>query len=358
MNNEDLQIDSSEKILSLINILPEAKAYIQEAADCCSHKYLRATVNLTWQVFVYGIYKRIEVYGLQEFVQKAHKNGVLQGNIYAVHDLNKIKDSNLIELCHELGFYDSNIKKELIIYDDLRNSCSHVTGINITLEKVKVFILDIVSYLELILINIAIPLLTAEDYFQKLKFLPEKLILEKLKDMNLQEQKQLIRQCLFYLANRETLSDFDNNASMKIMTLCMNNNIAIERAQKIKSLIKDCANSDCLPTFVKNLVKDFLKNPTFNELLGNDEALRNDLIKLFSASYTFDIAGQRSELIRQLIDHYKTDEKTKIIDAIINNRDLYGSHSARSDIRLIVERFVNEIPAQKIEKIKQLLESS
>lgn len=318
-----------DSLLSLSKSLPEANKYTLEAVACYKNLLLRSSVNMIWQLFIFALFKRIEIYGLPSFVQKAKQKNILKDKIDHPQDLNKIKDIDLIQLCHECGFYDQNVRNDLQANDRLRNSCSHVSFNEISRQKVETFLVDIIAYINLLLVNKNSSLLTADDNFLLLsEHDPEKSI-EEYSKLSPQQEIELIKQCFYYLSKENILGEEGVKKSEKLLRQILDRENSSSKLSKVKILVSQSAKYNFLPEFVKNILPLYFKNPSFEKIFGGDIEVRNDLINLYANSNSFDEAKRRKDLPFYILEYINDEEKGRLIDSVLSNSQINGSWHSR-----------------------------
>lgn len=336
-----------ESLLGLSKSLPEANKYTHEAASCYKNLLLRSSVNMIWQLFIFALFKRIEIYGLPSFVQKAKQKNVLKNNVEYPHDLNKIKDTDLIQLCHECGFYDQNVRNDLQANDRLRNSCSHVSFNEISRQKVETFLVDIVAYINLLLADNKSAISTADDNFLFLSACDPEKFAEEYSKLTPQQEIELIKQCFYYLSRENILGKDGVDKSEKLLRQVIDYGGPASKLSKIKRLISQSAKYNFFPEFIKNILPLYFKNPSFEKIFGNDIDVRNDLINLYTNSNSFDEAKRRRDLPFYIIEYINDEEKGRLTESILNNPQINGSWHSRHSELLSKLNYKNEIVSTK-----------
>lgn len=331
--NEDSKEDVDQKLLqSLLNLsklLPEADKYIKEAAACYEHSLLRSSVNMSWQLFVFALFKRIEIYGLPSFVQKAKQKKILKDTIEYPHDLNKIKDIDLIQLCHECGFYDQNVRNDLQTNDKLRNSCSHVAFNEISRQKVEAFLIDIFSCINDLLGVGNSSEIIADDNLILFSSYDEEEFSRKYTQLNSRQESDLLKQCFYYLSKGTIMGEEGVKKSERVLKQLLTLGNAASKTAKIKLLVSQSAKYNFFPEFIKNILPLFFKNPSFERILGNDINVRNDIINLYANSSSFDEAKRRKYLPFYILEYINDEERGRLIDSVLNNSQINGSWHSR-----------------------------
>ncbi len=325
---------ANPKILSsirdLIKRMPEADSYVVEASMCYQNLLLRSSVNMTWQLFVFALFKRIQEFDLTKFVQLAKSKNMIKCNITVFHDLNKFKESDLIQLSHECGFYDQNVRNDLNSYSQLRNSCSHVSFNAISRQKVESFLTDVVSYTEELLSpNRDQVGSTPDDDFLRLSELESSELNIAYSKLNPQQEKELLKQCFYYLSKENALGELGIIKSEKLLKYAVTSGNASVKVQKIKMMLSQAVNFNFYPEFLKRILPVFFKNPTYEKLLGNDPEFRANIVDLYCNSTSFDETKRRADLPFYILGYLTQEEKTKLGEAITDNSQINGCFSGR-----------------------------
>lgn len=147
VNNHEIT-RTSNVITNLLDQISneDEKIFLLEANDCLLISKFRPAIIMAWCATMWNIYSKIEMIGFKNFgVCFSQKYNKKTKNVHKKQDLLYFKDSDIIQICEDLGIYDSNIRKTLIDCLNLRNKCSHPGKYHPGIKKTEAFFEDIIS---------------------------------------------------------------------------------------------------------------------------------------------------------------------------------------------------------------------
>ena len=127
------------------NICADYEIMCGDLARCLEHGVHSAAIILCWKVVMHVLYKKIDrVVGVRRFsvMMDCLDSKPARLHFSSWSDLNKVKDYQMISICHRLGFYDQNVERMLNSMLDQRNSVAHVTERESKRANVEAFISD------------------------------------------------------------------------------------------------------------------------------------------------------------------------------------------------------------------------
>lgn len=331
-----------------------AVEYLKEAIDCLKHDHFRAATVLFWSILMYVAYRRIEQYGLDDFVRFAVSKGLKpSGNVNSVYDLNKIKDADMIRLCHEIGLYDQSIRKRLAYLLDTRNSFAHISQATTNRYSLIGFVNEVCDYCAVIR-NSAKKV--EPSFIQKIK---------KLKD---DELRSFIKQLPFGKVEGAFLpildrvdaitTDKENRESKSLYDFVI---IALEVTEEESERIKlfDIVFGRMLRT--DDVIKyDFYFGDKIAELAGfsyiREHIVKSGrldgLIKIFGRSWSFQNAKANATAIEAFNATLSKEQVNTIAHLTAENNQIYESYGARSRLHEVFHQHKHELSQESIRLLK------
>lgn len=120
--------------LHLDQISDEAlRSYLTEAAACFQHHLYRASVVFSWVGAVRVLQNYIVSGHLTDFnAAGTGRFGDKWNRIKNINSFGRLKESDLLEVCHDVGLVDKTLKNQLVARLDLRNACGHPSSLVVT----------------------------------------------------------------------------------------------------------------------------------------------------------------------------------------------------------------------------------
>lgn len=105
---------------------PKLKSFLSEAVGCLSAGFLRAATVLTWSGAMEYLLDHVFDKRLSEFNAAAKQRELLKKPISARNaGFDRLKESEIIQLCEDIGVFGKNVKTQLSQCLDRRNACGH-----------------------------------------------------------------------------------------------------------------------------------------------------------------------------------------------------------------------------------------
>lgn len=100
-------------------------APVEELCKCVDHGLNASAVVAAWKILMHVLYKTVEGTGLQDFArERALKK---PDRFSSWSGLNAIGDSEMLDACFKMGFYDQNVRNSLDQGRSTRNSAAHAS---------------------------------------------------------------------------------------------------------------------------------------------------------------------------------------------------------------------------------------
>lgn len=331
--------EDTENIILLLNNIElndnTAKSYLQETTECLKNNCYRSAILMSWSVLMFIIYKEIEAWNLQEFIHRMIKKWKIP-TINNIYDLNKIDDSQIIQMCHEIGFYDQNIKNKLSDHAKTRNSCAHVSQDYISKFTVLEFINDICNYISIIQ---SLNEKEALTILQSIKNMEISKIEEKVRLMSFKKLIILIEKLLDRIStiteHKEYLESTNLYETIKI-------SFDSRKDESERSVIfEKVINAICTENwYVNDLINEIFKWCEFsyiNEYVLNKGYL-DKIIEFFADSGTYEIAKNRSKILLKFQDKLTSSHMNNIVSAILSNSQINESYGAKTNLKNLLKK--------------------
>jgi hypothetical protein len=313
------------------------KEYLNEAQQCLKYGLARSTILLFWSIFMYKLYKKINSFGLQDFLDIANsKNIKYAGKISSLNDLNKIKDGDIIQLCHEIGFYDQNVKGLLQVRANTRNSIAHISQIKLNPYTVFEFVSDICEYTKLI---------------SKLEMKPDPTIMETIRLMDEPSLTKMIQTMAFSKLKSYTDKVFDRLVEIKVhdefsenlnLYFFVKEGIVLRETEQERIDLFDILFRRGFLTneiswgswqFIEKIF-DLTKFSYIRKYIIEKNYLEQ-LVTSLCDSRNYDLAGTSAKGIANFIDNLTESQVNRIARAWLRNSQISESFSASSPIKRI-----------------------
>ena len=331
--------------------------YIQEAIKSFDNNCNRSTIILIWNMFIYFLYKKIEEYNLNDFAKLAiSKNIKFEGKINTIWDLNKIKDNSIIELGHEIGLYDRNLKNHLLIHSQIRNSSAHVTESKINEYKVYDFISEMYQVIDSIHMKKFNSISHAElDKIRSMSLEDCKNYSNKL---NLKRKKDLLKKIIEEWLLFTNYIDLRENENYFIFLEIIIQNSKIEDKRELfKLYYTDLFLSECEigEGYVLSLLDMFVKTSQIRTIILENDYL-DEIISKFIKSSSFENAKIMSKILLHFNNNFTDEQVNVIANAAINNSQIASSFGAHNNLTTIFLKHEKIIKTSLKEDIQKNLE--
>lgn len=362
-------MSSNDERLGLANALRAipideqyGRDYLDEAIECFLEDHHRASIVLLWNVFMYIVYKKINDYGLHDFVKSAKsKNMKFQGGISNLHDLNKLKDSDVLSLCHDLGFYDQNVKGRLLIHLGTRHSFAHLTQVILSRYTMFEFASDVIEYSKLIIsVNLTSPMREPNldtTYLERLQQMDEPALLKEIRSLEYSKLKNVITSLFDRIVLITEYPEYEESKNYyEFIILSMQQrekeSERIELFDRVFSkflIAQDVPiTSDFLDVLPGHLKLSYIKNHVLTH------GYLDYLIRLFINSGSYDTAGRNSEILLGFVNKLNQEQVESIANAVIMNDQLHDSFRADSKIRTILKMHRDYLSKDTIRNLNEV----
>lgn len=352
-------MDDKNKLIEKINSLRKDEDtslndYVDETLECFKNDCNRATIILLWSIWVFYLYKKIREYGLnnfKKFIQS--KNIKFEGRINQIYDLQKIKDTQILFLCRELGFYDKNIENQLSNLLSIRNSCAHVAQLNVTKYQLFSYIEQLCDYIKVInelnfdkihrpfldelkemkesqLMEI-IPDLGSDLLFSYIEqVLEEVTLISDWRERNLKRGYYTFLSCVIKYRN-------DDAEKIKLFEIIFGKIFSgeIEFAAEITSDLREILNFSAIKKLI--LKKGHLDN----------------IISIFVNSFSFINARDNSRALLLFKKEFSSDQLNTIANAYLSNRQITESTGANSALKILLKENIDLLDKDLIEALRE-----
>ncbi len=133
---------------------PAEKDYLEEAVNCATHGYLRASTVLGWNASIHRVHRTVEKLGLAEFNKKSEEMRAISEGRYKrfnksfrVNSINELRttvfDTDLLWVIEYWGLIDGNQHERLQTCFTMRSNCAHPGEAQISPENLASFFSDI-----------------------------------------------------------------------------------------------------------------------------------------------------------------------------------------------------------------------
>ena len=117
---------------------PNLKAFLEEAVGCLSSGFLRAATVLTWSGAIEHLLDVIFATKLREFNSAASARSLIKKPISNRNaGFDRLKESEILQLCEDVGLFGKNVKTQLGQCLDRRNACGHPNDYKVRPQQVR-----------------------------------------------------------------------------------------------------------------------------------------------------------------------------------------------------------------------------
>lgn len=131
-----VSIDLRKHFANISN--PDVQGFLKEAIECLEHRLFRAAVVLAWVGGVAVLHDHIVANHLAAFnaaakarYEKAGGRRTIKTMTTAENIGEQLKETELLQVLHDMSVIDKSVKTKLGHALDLRNSCGHPTSLKI-----------------------------------------------------------------------------------------------------------------------------------------------------------------------------------------------------------------------------------
>jgi len=357
---------SKEEIAELLQPLAEwadtddfSRAVIRELRACLENNAYRASHVLAFQLLMYSLYRKVEEYGLSTFVRKAKDHGIeIEGKVRTIWDLNKTEDSQLIFLCHEIGLYDQNVRRQLESQLETRNGYAHVSQLKPLWNGTKAFVESAATYCDLI----------RQSSFKGSKLGPLDEILTASEMEVKQKASEMATQSIILILKEvmdeaELVTTNDGAARMKnavtFIQEALSSRHNVDEAKGLFDILHRGYFSGILDTPIKRALQPILLDAirrTEIKKFAIDQDYVKQYVDEFCLSTTFEDAGKNAELVSEFKGRLSASDLTKICNAICKNLQISNSYRARPYLLRILKARRADIKSSLLGKIGRALE--
>jgi hypothetical protein len=345
--------DLIERVRALGQESPEVQQYADETVKCLEYGCYRAAIVMCWNILMCILYCKIESYGLSTFARIAKERGVkFTGRLVSMHDLNKLTDSNIIEASHSIGIFDRNVKQQLIQLASTRGGCAHVTQLAVDERRAEIFVSDVLSYSTLVRGST----ITKGFIVQSILTYPNQAIIRNHVRMMVGSRRfwPLLVAILDEIeqAKYDQLSGMENyftyiRVTMEFLTMT-------KRRIRPFSILheryflrgKYPARSRLHP-----LLKELLRNNSVRRYAVRKQLLAPYILDLASSG-SYDEAGERASVMALFGADLTQEQLNKVAEAVAMEDQVFGSRSAESALKQLVQYRSRELSTINTDKLK------
>ena len=335
-----------------LSLNDEAITYREESINCYSVKSFRASITMVWCLMIYQIYMKIDEFGLSDFVKSVRDKGIsVSGNINDYYDLEKIKDTDIISVCRESGFFDDTVKKKLVNLCDSRNSCAHFNRSKINQQSTDAFIADVCDYIEFLQ---KLDFKFDPNFFYMAKRMDDEGLKHTASSIGLERLKVSVTKILDKIATITNYEEYQENGYLiKFINFVMS-----QRKEDEILILYDIAFRRVL---VSNLpwgweVESMLMNLT-NRSFIQSYIIENGFLDLLVAklcdSGSFDRASRNSSAVLNFNQYLTPENVISIANAIVENDQIRESWSAKPNVKNILLVHKKLLTLDIVEKLKE-----
>ena len=122
------------------------REYLEEALVCFRHAAFRASIVMTWNVTYAHLVTIVVANHLVRFnTQMSTMFGGRKKPVASVEDFQKLKESEVIDVCNAAGLVSKEVAKVLVDKLDKRNTAAHPSGASVDKLQAEAFISDLVK---------------------------------------------------------------------------------------------------------------------------------------------------------------------------------------------------------------------
>lgn len=331
---------------------------VKELKACLTSESFRASHVLAFQLLMYSIYVKIDEFGLSTFIRMAQKkNVVAEGKIRTLWDLNKIEDSQIIVLAHELGMYDQNIRTLLETALKTRNGCAHVSQLKPSRSATLTFVENVATYCETIRqsdVKGGTP-----GTIDEIKKASETRVNVLAAEMETQTIISVLEE---FFQEAELFTDSSEIASLKKVFVFIKEALTSRRNIDEMKGVYAVLHKEYFSGRLHNRVRRMLQ-PILASAIGKAEIKKfalesrfvEDYIEEFTQSASFDDAGMNAALVAEFKGKLTKSNLGRICDAICKNQQISSSYKARSTLLDILKSRRTDMESELLKKAMEAL---
>lgn len=355
--SEDVELKA---ILEKINIFDQSDeltiGYIQEAKTCLKYELPRSSILLFWSIFMYEIYKKINVYGITEFLDIVNsKNIKYTGTVSSINDLNKLKDFEILNLCHDIGFYDQNVKGLLQVRLNYRNSVAHVSQVKLHRYAVFEFISDICEYSKIIQ---TLELKPDPTFLETVRRMNTESLLQMMKKMAFSKIKSYVEKIFDRLVEIKSYEEYQENINLYTFVMkcvdCRENET--ERTDLFSILFSRCFLMSGIgwgAWEIYDKIFDLTKFSYIQKYIIQHNYV-DSLVVAFCDSPRYAYAGNSAEALTNFIHVLTPLQINNIASARLKNSQIYESFSAKSRVNKILVSNKEKLDTGMLEQLRSV----
>ena len=359
MIEKELAASVVERLKALKEERSGLSSYADETLACLTAKAHQMAVVASWRLLMFVLYNKINDYGLGSFSKDiSARNVPMRGErgIHSPYDLNKIDDSQLISACHELGFFDRNIKGLLERDLQTRNGCAHPSQLEMSPGTTIGFLHGLLDRIQLIRATEAKgkPLTLTDN----LLALHEDEIESRLMVLSTEDLRGALAEML---NEAELVSNFGQ--AERFSTIQKILDVAFETRSKegdrialfevvtgryLSGRLHRSIKVKLLPAIV-TMVKDLtIKRHVLSK--GHIEGFVSE----FTASDSFDEAGWISKILSEFAPKLSPSQVEALCRAVLLNDQVSNSFGAQANLKEILRRNREGLDAGLLEQVRKV----
>lgn len=347
-------------ILEKINIFDESdqmiKGYLQEARECLKNELPRSSILLFWSIFMYEVYKKINMYGVAEFLDLVNsKNLKYNGTISSLNDLNKLKDSDILHLCHEIGFYDQNVKGLLQVRLNYRNSVAHVSQVKLHRYAVFEFISDICEYSKIIH---SLELKPDPTFLETVRRMDKESLLKMMKKMAFSKMKSYVEKIFDRLAEIKSYPEYQENVNLYTFVIeCVGcRESEVERTELFGVLFTRGFLMSGIGWGAWDIYDKIFELTKFSYIQKFilDNNYLDQLVVSFCDSPNYSYAGNSAQSLTNFIHDLKPAQINNIANARLRNSQISSSFTAEPKVKKILVANKEKIDGGTLEQLRSV----
>lgn len=326
-------------------------AYRAEASKCYAVDGFRAAITMVWCVMIYHIYKKIEEFGLYDFVRSVHQKGIVfSGNINNFYDLEKIKDNDIITMCRERGFYDDTVKKKLINLCDTRNACSHFNLSTVNQNTADAFINDVCNYIEFLQnVNFTFE----PNFFNTLKKMGDTGLKHTAASMSFERLKLTFVKILDTIASIQNYEEYQEDENLiKFIEIAILARSEEEIIALYDILFKRVIVADLNWTWeIRSLIYRLTSRSYIQSYILENGYL-DLLVSKLCDSNSYEIAANSSKAVLNFNSYLTQENIFNIANGIVENSQISDSYGAKPNLKNILLYHKKLLTIGLVEKLK------
>ena len=355
---EILQIISDLDVPDNIRNDQRFRDYLDELKKSITNDCYRSAIIMLWNLFMYVIYNKIGSYGLSDFLSLAKQKKIKfhdDGEISNVHDLNKISDSDLLMLCHKIGLYDRNVKKDLGRLSHWRSISAHITQPVPNKYKVYDFIKTIDDYLRLI--KDITPILVVDVNNLNYMSVDEiKKYIETTEFNTLKDIFSKVLEDISYISSRSDIEDNDNLFNFLYLAIVKRSKV-LEQLELFDELYKVYKSTSTRFSLLGNRLYEVIRDICKGSIQIRKHIVKknylDDFVFEFKHSASYMDAGSNVDILLDFVNQLNEIQIKNIADATIHNDQIYKSFEARPKVTSILSRYKDKLDVDLIKKLEE-----